>query len=302
MMMHHNDNTGYWLDSLFNIIQQPTETEQRIVGSKYKQRSLEEQFNILSKLIVLSFFIFLTMHNFRTSLTITLSLLLLVSVTYYILDQIFAKRENFDEEEEPTQMPPNERLRHGTTSVNHINLNFERNNNRDIYLAKRPTLPENTIKYKELLPLHTFYERSFSNFQNPNLIEDIPYIEKIYGSNHWKLVEPPRGDDNDTPKNTKRSLVINPGASSSRYMIKSNIEHIAGDELEFDQLNRQSHDSYLMNSLDQRQLYSDQLTKLNRSRGYDQQLSHPINRNITTSVGRIGGGTSGSSSYYGPRG
>ena len=118
MIMHHNDNTGYWLDSLFNIIQQPSSPDPRNVGSKHKQRSLEEQFNILSKLIVLSFFIFLTMYNIKTSLTITLSLLLLVSVTYYILDQLFEKRENFDEEEEeeePTQMPPNERLRHGRT-------------------------------------------------------------------------------------------------------------------------------------------------------------------------------------------
>ena len=99
--------------------------------------------------------------------------------------------------------------------------------------------------------------------------------------------------------------MMNPVASSSRYMIKSNIEHInrgVDSELEFDELNRKTHDSYLMNTLDQRQFYSDQLTKLNRSRFHDQQLSFPINRNIKSTVGRIGGGTSGSSSYYGPRG
>ena len=88
-------------------------------------------------------------------------------------------------------------------------------------------------------------------------------------------------------------------------MIRSNVEHIAGDEVEFDQeqLFRQSHDSFLMNTLEQRQLYSDQLTKLNKSRGADQQLTAPINRNVMrSSVGRIGGGSSGAASYYGPRG
>ena len=54
--------------------------------------------------------------------------------------------------------------------------------------------------------------------------------------------------------------------------------------------------------VEQRQLYSDQLTKLNKSRGADQQLQFPINRNVMTSVGRIGGGSSGAASYYGPRG
>jgi len=301
MVMHHNDN-GYWLDSLFKIIQQqPAANDPKSFGGKHKQRTLEEQFNILSKLIVLSFFIFLTMHNIKTSLTITLSLLLIVSVSYYILDQMFEQRENFEEDDEirPTS---HRTMTNGRTSVNNIKLNYEMTDNRDIYLEKRPNIPV-SIKYKELLPLHSFYERTTSTFQNPNLIEDIPYIEKPYGSNHWKSIGPlpQQGTKNNNPKKS----LINNRAASSRYMIRSNVEHIAGDEVEFDQeqLFRQSHDSFLMNTLEQRQLYSDQLTKLNKSRGAEQQLTAPINRNIMrSSVGRIGGGSSGAASYFGPRG
>ena len=299
MMMHHNDN-GYWLDSLFKIIQQqPATNDPKNLGCKHKQRTLEEQFNILSKLIVLSFFIFLTMHNIKTSLTITLSLLLIVSVSYYILDQMFEQRENFEEDDEIRPTTPTRTITNGRTSVNNIKLNYEITDNRDIFLEKRPNIPV-SIKYKELLPLHNFYERTTSKFQNPNLIEDIPYIEKPYGSNHWKSIELPRRTQNNNPK---KSLVNN-RASSSRYMIRSNVEHITGGEVEIDHesLFKQSHDSFVMNTIDQRQLYSDQLSKLNRNRGVDQQLQFPINRNVMSSVGRIGGGSSGASSYYGPRG
>ena len=165
MMIHHNDH-GYWLDSLFNVIQNPVTTN---LGSKNNKRTLEDQFNILSKLIILSFFIFITMHNVKTSLTITLSLLLLVSITYYILDAMLEQRENFEDDnfnitENKTSTP------NGKTSVNNIKLNYEATDNRDIYLEKRPNIPS-SIKYKELLPLHNFYERSSSTFHNSNLMK-----------------------------------------------------------------------------------------------------------------------------------
>ena len=95
-----------------------------------------------------------------------------------------------------------------------------------------------------------------------------------------------------------------PIMKASRYIIKSNIEHLPGnvEPLNQEELYKQTYDSYLMNTLEQRQLYSDQLAKLNKSRGIDQQAAFPINRNITTSVGRLSGGASSGTGYVGPRG
>ena len=171
--MHHNSNgnNGYWLDSLFNLFQQ----NDTITKSS---RSLESQFNILSKLIILSFFIFTTIYSIKTSLSITLTLLFIVSVLYYVIEVIFEKRENFDEEEEIYQQKPSR----NRTNVRNLNLTYETTNNRDIYLERRPS----NIKYKEILPLDQFYDRTTSSYQNPNLVKRFHLLTKYMDLKHGK--------------------------------------------------------------------------------------------------------------------
>ena len=86
----HRDNI-FWLDKLFHNFHDK---------DKF---SLEHQMNVLSKSVLFIFCLLNIFYTFKISIAITISLLFIISIAYYILDFILQKKENFDVTEEDQQ-------------------------------------------------------------------------------------------------------------------------------------------------------------------------------------------------------
>lgn len=279
----------YWLDNLFDY----TNTNE---NNNKKEMTLEEQFNSLSKLAILSFFVFICFYDIQKSLTLVISILFLISVSFYFTQKLIEKREHFDEIYEY----PSTNKR---TNVNDLNINVvidgdhskNSKHSRDIYLQKRDSNTTSS-KYKTITPLHNFFEKDEKKtFVHPSLLTKIDQRNHIYHDD-WK--EKPINIRKKEYSEPKRQLL-----STDNIFFRSNINNDSyhnhtKSETDQKDINSSISEDFLQSRLQMSDNYRDILDKKTFHRREQQRLA-PINLNSRYVSGF--GGKQSSSSYLGPR-
>ena len=263
----------YWLDSLF------------LCDKMIYKDSLESQMNKISKLIVLSFLIFVLYIPVKRAFAIMISMLFLVSSLYYYLLEKYSLKENYEERRKDSR-------RTFVGDLDYI-VNEEQ---REIYIPKRQM---HQITYQTIVPLEYITSLTSSNevsVGNPNVLEKIQPMENLY-SQQDDSINPNKSflDFSDGPSNFRRTQLL---PDNTEIFRRTNIDHLNLDPntpiTNFQEIDKMYNDKMM----DQRTNYEKQILELNRHKDEQNKIA-PIHKNYRV---KGQGGPSFVSNYRGPRG
>lgn len=132
-------NQRFWVDHLFDSFSNQDQN-----NKSDRKISIEEQFNTVSKLVSILFFIFICFYSIRTSAMICISLLFITSLLYYLLKCASMIQENFDEEQQHdsniTKVNPTSQKKKSMVTYH----------NNDVYIHREEISPS---QFKTILPV-----------------------------------------------------------------------------------------------------------------------------------------------------
>lgn len=259
----------YWLDSLFL--------------SEKNENSLESKMNKISKLIVLSFFIFVLYIPIKKAFSLMIGMLFGVSTLYYYLLEKYALKENYEE-----KIKDNRRTFIGDLDF----LVHERQ--REIYIPDRNM---HQITYRTIVPLESIATLTLSdedNVGNPKVLNKIKPLENIYSQqqedNEYKSFLEFSGG----PSNKHQTELL---SDDTEIFRRTNIDHLnlnPNAPANFQEIDK----IYMKDMMKQRNNYEKQILNLNLVKDEHKKIA-PIHQNFRV---QGYGGPSFVANYKGPRG
>lgn len=282
--IHLERKSRFWLDDIFDF---STTNEAK------HEISLEEQYNSLSKLAIVSFFLFLCFYDLQKSITFVLAILFVISISFYLTQRLVEKREHFEEDDdERERIIRNRNHNKKKTNIDDllivVNGDVSKNhkNSKDIYLEKRDNIP---ASYRTIIPLETLFRKK-EDFIHPSL-KEIKSTDHIFHS-EWKK--------KDTTFQKRNYIKPEPRTlQTDEIFYRSNLTNDHYHSNETQDNNKSISEDYLQSRLQLSEKYQAILDKKTYDRRKQQQLA-PLNMNSRMLGGTFGGNMT-SSSYLGPR-